>query len=194
MREHENRHDTQSHYKSKIEERRQFLKLAAAGMPMAITLRASATEALISQLTCCTTVLNSFGVLVDEDGAAWLNVGESESDWNTGSSRYIRKFKKNADWNFSSGTVSADFRPSGCSAGSGDDDDCSLSEEYNWYSFSAGDEIYPGNFYTGSGWNYSGKEGMYVELSRIYADAYGNSGSWQGISCMVSVFTYISLN
>lgn len=177
-----------------FEERRKLLKLGAAGMPMALTVRASAAEAVISQLRCCATLLDSMGILVDEDGAAWVNLGEP--DYSLSSSRRIRNFKRHADWEFPSGTVPSSYRPSGCT-NSGDDsgdDSCSFDDQYNLYSYYVGDEICPADNISNGSFTYSGNEGLYILLSEEYADAYGANGSWQGISCIVSAINYLQFN
>lgn len=228
-----------------LERRRQLLRMGAAGMPMALTLRAGATESIISQLRCVITIPGSLKILVDQDGAAWVG----DRSINTDKTKSINKFKNQADYEFTSGTVPASYRPdcgsSGDDSGWGDDSgddssDDSCSSDDSWaeadfdilahldvnksqpysadylagsgddsssshchtqetecyavYSYSQGTEIIPGNYTNGgTGWSIGGGSDaeLYLALSLEYEDAYGNNGSWPGISCIVSVINYL---
>ena len=107
--------------KTFLERRRQLLRMGAAGMPMALTLRAGATEAVVSQLRCVITIPGSLKILVDEDGAAWVGDGSIKTDKKGNyKSKSISKFKSGADYEFQAGSVPASYRPD-CDSGSSDD-------------------------------------------------------------------------
>jgi len=107
-----------------LEQRRQLLKLGAAGMPMVLTLRASAQQAVISQLRCAITVPNSFKILVDDAGAAWVGSGSIAQ---TSSGNYKDKdiiaFQESANFIFPEGSVAASYRPDECEYETCDPDD-----------------------------------------------------------------------
>lgn len=97
--------------------RRDILRLGAAGLPMLVTLRASANEALVSQLRCQITIPSRTAILVHTDGRVWIsqtNVGNPD---NLNESR-IANLVANAEFTFPEGTAPQRFRPEGC----GDDD------------------------------------------------------------------------
>ncbi len=115
-----------------LEQRRDLLKLGAAGMPMVLTLRASAQEAVISQLRCTITIPSKFKILVDDTGAAWVGSGKLRTDKKTGNlkDKDVKNFKHDASYIFPHDSVSASYRPDACeyetcdeSGGSGDHDD-----------------------------------------------------------------------
>jgi hypothetical protein len=110
-----------------LERRRQLLKLGAAGMPMALTLRASATEAIVSQLRCVITMPGSLKILVDESGAAWVGDGSISKKGKSGNykTKSINKFKNNADFSFGEGSVPASYRPE-CEV---EDDECESGDD-----------------------------------------------------------------
>jgi len=242
-----------------LERRRQLLKMGAAGMPMMLTLRASAQEAVISQLRCVITMPKSFKILVDDTGAAWVGNRNIRKD-KKGVFRpnSLNKFMDKAKFVFPEGSAPVAYRPDACetcdpddgddSGGddSGGDDDSDfdllshLSDEngtyamndylagdggygggddsggedhghgqcdeddghghgqtsadcgYVCYEYSSGQSITPGDYISqGGGWTISGDEGLYLSLSLLYAEEYGNSGRWPGVSCIVSVLNYI---
>ena len=53
--------------------RREILRLGAAGMPMVLTLKASAQQAVISQLQCAFRVPERVRVMVNAEGTAWAS-------------------------------------------------------------------------------------------------------------------------
>ena len=110
----------------KIADRRQLLRMGAAGLPMVLTLKASAQQVLISQLQCAFVLPSRVRILVNCNGAAWVGDGRiryrSGQGWNVAD---IKAFKENADYVFPSGTVPNSYRPSACpeEVCSADDDD-----------------------------------------------------------------------
>jgi hypothetical protein len=239
-----------------LERRRQLLKMGVAGMPMVLTLRASAADAVISQLRCTITVSNSFRILVDDTGAAWMGTRTIRTK-RDGSfkPKSLRKFKNKANFIFPGGSASESYRPEECeflsceeadnddhghhshdesssdllaylsdkdgtyamndflagsdehTHGSGhsacDDNDHSQDEHghsiptnepcgYSLYEYTTGHSITPGHYVSSGGsWNLSGDDGLFLELSIIYADENGEHGRWPGISCLVSVLNYL---
>lgn len=162
----------------RIEARRQFLKLGAAGLPMVITARAGAQQAVISQLRCAITLQSRMRILVDQNGAAWA--GSRNVNLNRNNS--ITRFKNQADFVYPNDTVPSGYRPTG-------------NDDYSLYLYSRGLEINPDQHLDGNyNWNYqSNEEGLYVALSVYYAENQGNNGAWPGISCIVSILTYINM-
>lgn len=131
-----------------LERRRQLLRMGAAGMPMLLTLRASAREAVVSQLRCVITMPGSLKILVDNSGAAWVGdgslqqasskgkgkgKGKGKKGWGSGSTGWtqssIDDFKSNANWVFPAGSAPAAYRPDAC-----EEDEC----EDNWSDDSSG--------------------------------------------------------
>lgn len=94
--------------------RRQLLRMGAAGLPMVLTLRASAQEAIISQLRCLFVVPRGTKILVADDGSAWM--GTRRLRHQNGKPRIsdIENFKANADFVFPAGSAPAVYRPEAC--------------------------------------------------------------------------------
>tara|TARA_R110002096_G_scaffold425030_1_gene633386 strand:+ start:741 stop:1490 length:750 start_codon:yes stop_codon:yes gene_type:complete len=104
--------------------RRQLLRMGAAGMPMVLTLRASASQALISQLQCVFVIPKGTKILVGDRGQAWVGSGKLRN-YNDGLKlTEIEDFKASAAYHFHDGTVSENFRPEACGSGPCED---------NWY-------------------------------------------------------------
>lgn len=115
-----------------LERRRQLLKLGAAGMPMILTLKASANQTVHSALDCVFKLTSAVNILVDHEGKVW--VGSSTIDQGSGGTLKtsdITAFKSNADFAFPAGTAPEDYVPDECpddpcdgdSSGDWDDDD-----------------------------------------------------------------------
>lgn len=111
-----------------VERRRQLLKLGAAGVPMVLTLKASAAEAVHSALDCAFILQDKVHILVDSSGRAW--VGEDNIKYKSGKgykAADISSFKQNASFIFPSGSVPDQFVPEecppepDCNTGGGDD-------------------------------------------------------------------------
>jgi len=94
--------------------RRQLLRMGAAGMPMVLTLRASAAEALISQLQCVFVIPKKTKILVDDEGRAWVGTKKLGADGNNPKTKDIGSFKDKADYVFPAGSVPEDYRPDAC--------------------------------------------------------------------------------
>ncbi|MFC4349725.1 hypothetical protein ACFO5Q_17875 [Kordiimonas lipolytica] len=102
--------------------RRQLLKLGAAGVPMVLTLKASATQPIHSALDCAFVIHDTVKILVDADGKAWMGDGNIREKNGKYKSQDIEQFKNNADYVFPEYTVPERFRPDECETGGGDDD------------------------------------------------------------------------
>lgn len=118
----------------RIAERRHLLMLGAAGLPMMLTMKASAREVLISQLTCTVKLPRRMRILVDCDGVAW--VGTKNIQYKNGKGfkvAHITRFKDNASYQFPAGTVPNDWRPDVCpieECNNDDDDDDDYDYDY----------------------------------------------------------------
>lgn len=228
----------------KLADRRQLLRMGAAGLPMMLTLKASAQEVLVSQLQCAFVLPSRVRILVNCDGKAW--VGSRRVQYRSGQGwrvSHLDRFKDEADYIFPDGTVPSSYRPTACpeevcvidddddgnsigdnaentlseldallnspmpsnaseiegfsgnSMRSDDDDDCDPDWQdngYSLYTLSSNTEIKPSDYLNNTGgWSPSGTQGLYIILSLSYANSYGNSGSWPGISCVVSILNYL---
>ncbi len=107
--------------------RRQLLRLGAAGVPMVLTLRASAADTVHSALDCAFVLTQKVRMLVDETGKVW--VSDKNLKYKNGKGYKISdvsKFKNEADYVFPAGSAPSDYRPEACpepeGCGSGDDD------------------------------------------------------------------------
>lgn len=114
--------DKKDEDKGFIERRRQLLKLGAAGVPMVLTLKASATQPVHSALDCAFVIPEKVTILVDVDGKAWVGDGSIQEKQGEYKTKDVDDFKQNADYVFGEGTVPERYRPDGCSTGGGDDD------------------------------------------------------------------------
>jgi hypothetical protein len=99
--------------------RRQLLKLGAAGMPMVLTLKASAREVLVSQLRCLIVMPSRRRVLIDSDGNAWI--GTRRIDYVNGEgykTAHIKRFKEHQNTVYfgSVGSDLSDYIPAPCSS------------------------------------------------------------------------------
>jgi len=124
-----------------LERRRQLLKMGAAGMPMVLTLRASAQEAIISQLRCVITLADSFKILVDDSGAAWVgsrNIRTKRDGSYKASS--LKKFKDRANFVYPEGSAPASYRPDACEECEVDDSHSHGHDDDNWYTDANGDK------------------------------------------------------
>lgn len=104
--------------------RRQLLRMGAAGMPMVLTLRASASQALISQLQCVFVIPAKTKILVGDRGQAWVGTGRLRNYSQGLKLSEIEDFKASATYHFQDNTVSESYRPEACEA-----NQC----ESNWY-------------------------------------------------------------
>ncbi|MBV1901250.1 MAG: hypothetical protein KUG56_06215 [Kordiimonadaceae bacterium] len=236
--------------------RRQLLRMGAAGLPMVLTLRASASEALISQLRCTFTIPSKTKILVDDTGQAWVGKSRLRIRDNKPKNDHISNFQNNADYVFPEGTVPSSYRadacpPDPCDGYAQNLKDANVDSMFAHLTDSEGDyqategfsgggggsgghsnhihcdshghqvdghhhsvetsttryaecgykaykvsnnQISPGDYINNGSWNLPGDEdGLYLSLSLNYADSYGNTGGWPGISCIVSILNYLNL-
>lgn len=146
-------------------DRRQLLRLGATGLPMVLTLKASAQQAVVSQLQCIIVTPRRYRILVDCDGRAWVgrrNVQyRNGRGWNVAQ---IARAKEEALWIFEAGAVPSGYRPTDCPevvCNPSDDDDDDNSAENSSNGLSELDALLnaslPVNFAenssTASGWN-----------------------------------------
>ena len=235
--------------------RRQVLALGTAAVPTVLTLRASASQALVSQLTCLFRMPAGYVFLVDAAGAVWMaDLGWSSAP-NKVKQSHVDEIKSSASFIFPAGTAPQNRRPKGCDdddddwgddddddGGWGDDDDDDgwwdddeddlrpvmnafqdqNSRHYWWWDDDddGGDDDDDDDDDGGNGnkdvscnykiivnkrdiefpisrrvdaqgnWKLNGKRGFYILLATRYAEVYGNSGNFPGISCIVSVLNY----
>lgn len=106
---------TEPENQQRLSDRRHLLKMGAAGLPMVLTLKASAQQVVISQLQCVFALPRRVRILVNCDGAAW--VGSRRVRYRNGQGWRVSdlvRFKDEADFVFPSGTVPNSYRPSAC--------------------------------------------------------------------------------
>ncbi len=126
---------------SRIAERRQLLMLGAAGLPMMLTLKASAREVLVSQLNCVVNFTSRLRILVDCDGKAWVGTRNIKYEDGKGFKvADITKFKDEATYSFPAGDVPNNWLPDTCPIEecSNDDDD---DDDYDFDLESASTEL-----------------------------------------------------
>jgi len=123
--------------------RRQLLKMGAAGMPMILTLKASANQAVHSALDCAFQITSAMNILVNHEGKVWVGSDsiEVKSDGRMKTAD-ITYFKENADFVFPSDTAPQDYIPAECppSDTCGDDDGGGWDDD-DWYYGSSGKDL-----------------------------------------------------
>lgn len=136
--------DMQNKDKDFLERRRQLLKLGAAGVPMVLTLKASASQPVHSALDCAFVIPSSMNILVNHNGKAWVGNGSIREQNGKLHKDDIEDFKDNADYVFGNGSAPVQYRPDECEeeddCGSGDDDDDWRDDDNYWCSSSSGDD------------------------------------------------------
>lgn len=175
---------------SKLEARRQVLKLGAAGLPMLITLKASAQQAAVSQLQCFFRLPERVRIMVNAEGEAW-----SSTTHNVRFNRRRQAYRKEDLDEFLrpgnsirfTGGVPSQYRPMACST----------PPEGNWvtcgwnkFTIGRNAKITPADYLVGNSWQVSGDKGLYVALTLQYAST-SSAGAWPGISCIASILTYL---
>ncbi len=209
----ENQINNQQNDPNHMIQRRNVIKMAAAGMPMVMTMRASASVQ-ISQLQCDFQIPNDLVILVNEWGGVWIN-NLSWSSVPPLTQEVIDDLKNNAFFD-ATAHAPARFRPENtcddtidvsgddddddeCGGKKGkddDDDDCEEEEptyecQYNVFlvnsqTLSITDFVNSG----GDGWDIGqGVQGLYVGIVRRQV-LNGNTTGLAGISCVHSVVTY----
>lgn len=184
---------SKSSKQNKLAERRALLKLGAAGLPMMLTLKASAQSVAVSQLSCFFRLPARVRVMVNSDGDAW-----SSTSHNVRFNRRRQVWRKDDLEEFLlpqnsihfTGGVPSVYRPSTCNTPpQGNWVYC------GWNKFTIGNsaKITPANFINNSGdFEFDGSDkALYVALSLQYS-THSTSG-WPGISCIVSILTYLDL-
>lgn len=177
--------------RSKLAARRDVLKLGATGLPMVLTLKASAQQAVISQLQCAFRLPARMRIMVNANGHAWASTTHNVR-FNRRRQAYrkddLDEFLRPGNSIEFTGGVPSSYIPSGCSSPpTGNWVDCG----WNKFSINRNARITPGNFYNpNGGWTLTGNKGLYVALSIQYAGN-GTSGNWPGISCIVSILNYL---
>lgn len=109
--------------------RRQLLKLGAAGVPMVLTLKASATQPVHSALDCAFVIQDEVTILVDYEGKAWIGDGSIREKNGKYKVKDIEKFQRDADYVFPDATVPERFRPDECDV---EDDDDGRGNDCGW--------------------------------------------------------------
>jgi hypothetical protein len=94
-------------------ERRRVLQLGIAGMPMMLSMRASAQSFAHSALDCTITIPAGLIILVNDEGAAWVTDRVNLGNGRLTQGR-INRIQRRAQYSFSDGTVPDQFRPPGC--------------------------------------------------------------------------------
>lgn len=180
---------------SKLKDRRELLRLGAAGLPMMITLKASAQQAAISQLQCFFRLPERVRVMVNSDGDAWASTTHNVR-FNRRRQAYRRddleEFLRPGNSTRFNGGVPNGYRPSACTTAPDPDSnwiDCG----WNKFTIGRNAKITPANYLSGSGWQLSGDKGLYMALTLQYAES-GASGNWPGVSCVVSILNYLGQN
>ncbi len=176
---------------SKRADRRDLLKLGAAGLPMMLTLTSSAQGAVASQLTCFFRLPARVRIMVNTDGDAW-----SSTTHNVRFSKKKQAYRKDdldefllpANSQQFTGGVPSMYRPPICNTPpSGNWVYCG----WNKYSISNNAKITPKNYVNSNDeFEFDGSnKGLYVALSIQYAGQASNG--WPGVSCVLSIVNYL---
>lgn len=180
---------------SRVKDRRELLRLGAAGLPMMITLKASAQQAVISQLQCAFRLPQRVRIMVSADGDAY-----SSTTHNVRFNRRRQAYRRDDLEKFLEPGNSTRFRrgvpsgyvPSACTTPPDPDSnwiDCG----WNKFTIGRNARITPADYLVGNSWQLSGDKGLYLALTIRYAEA-GASGNWPGVSCVVSILNYLGQN
>ena len=179
--------------RNKLADRRALLKLGAAGLPMMLTLKASAQSAAVSQLSCFFRLPSRVRIMVKTNGNAWASTTHN-----------VRFNKRRQAWRkddldefllpqnsvkFTGGVPSV-YRPSSCNTPS------DANWVYcGWNKFSVGNnaKITPANFINSNDeFEFTGSnKGLYVALTIQYSTH--SSSGWPGVSCIVSILNYLDM-
>ena len=175
----------------KLASRRNLLKLGAAGLPMVLTLKASARQAAVSQLRCFFNPGARHRIMVNSNGEAWAstshNVGfnKNRQAWR---GDQLDVFILPANSVYFPGPVPNDFIPApetqprqGRWVYGG----------WNKVSIGGNSKITPRNFINGNGdfeFDDSNKA-LFLALTIQYSDS--RSSGWPGVSCILSILAYL---
>lgn len=171
-----------SHYRKA---RRELLTLAATGLPMVLTMKASGRQIANSALDCVFRLPSRVRILVNENGDAWVHPTlRINYRANRGGFRidHIQRFQSDPETVFVASAASSQFRPLACSEPpTGDRIDCGFAL------YRTNRNIDPMDYFDGAGFgNTSGANGLYVELAAKMAEA-GVSSGLPGVSCIFSI-------
>ena len=102
-------------------DRRAVLRLGMAGLPMMVTLKASANSSYVSQLQCIMTIPSGYSAMIDVNGRVWLAV----TNWSSVppiTEEVVNDFKSSAVFVFPDGTAPSTYIPDGqCDPNTGAD-------------------------------------------------------------------------
>jgi hypothetical protein len=167
-------------------ERRQVLRLGVAGMPMMLSMRASAQSFANSALDCTITIPADLSILVHRDGRAWVtdrvNIGNGRL-----TNRRVRRIQRRAQYFFPSGTVPDQYRETTCT-----DVSNFFLCQFALYTYRGGLTFEPGRLVNASGdFTISGTTGLYLALTVRSTDSDGR-GRMPGASCVISILDYVN--
>lgn len=151
--------------------RRNLLKLGVAGMPMVLTLKASARQLAISQLQCVIVLPRRIRILVDSDGNAWSGTRNISYDASKGgySLSDIERFKTHRNTQEFTGGLPSNLIPSSCPSYSYGGDDCNSDDDDDDYDYDSYDEFDNAS---------SDMDILMQNASASYADGVAESGSY----------------
>lgn len=186
---------SQNSDQSKRSSRRELLRLGVAGMPMVLTLKASAQQAVISQLQCSFRVPERVRVMVNSDGTAWASTTHNvrfSRRRNAFRREDLDEFLQPGNSTRFNGGVPAAYRPSACSVPP-DPDSNWIECGWNKFNIRRNLNITPADFLSNGNFQLSGNRGLYLALTLQYASQ-SSTGSWPGLSCVVSILNYLGQN
>jgi len=183
--------DEPSSAQEKLSSRRSLLRMGAAGLPMVLTLKASARQAAISQLQCFFKPGTRHRIMINSDGEAWSsttkNVGFSNNRqaWR---GDQLDTFLLPANSVYFPGPVPSEYIPA---------PETQPREGRwvygGWAKVNVGGNltIRPKNYFSTNGDFVSdgSNRALFVALTIQYAD--GRSSGWPGVSCIISILAYL---
>lgn len=171
-------------------ERRRVLQLGIAGMPMMLSMRASAQSFANSALDCTVTIPADLLILVHEDGRAWITDLVRPfvvSDPFQLTLNLINRIQNNTQYSFVAGSVPREYLP--MNGGIVD-----LTGQYALYRFPSGaTTIEPGTMIDAKGnFNVGGAVGLYLALTVRSIEQGDSRGRLPGASCVISILDYVN--
>lgn len=175
----------------KLASRRTLLKLGAAGLPMVLTLKASARQAAISQLQCFFRPGTRHRIMVKSTGEAWAsttnNVGfnNNRQAWR---GDHLDDFILPMNSVYFPGPVPSSYIP-------GPE---TQPRQGRWvyggwakYTVGGNNKITPRDYINGNGdFDFDGSDkALFLSLTIQYADS--RSSGWPGVSCIISILNYL---